>query len=200
MYKNPTQSGFSLVEILVSLSLFTVVAVVSVGSLLVLIEANGKAQTLKSGMDNLSFALDSMTRNIRTGYTYHCRQGNMTTLPNTTNNCTSNTNPGESLAYTDGETGDRVGYRLGTDATTGNGVVERCIGGSCSNNDNWVALTAAEVDVQNLAFTVKGTSDTDEVQPTVMIWISGVTGDFSDTQSDFSIQTTVTQRLLDVDA
>ena len=199
MYMYRAQSGFSLVEILVSLSLFTVVAVVSVGSLLVLIEANGKAQTLKSGMDNLSFALDNMTRNIRTGYTYHCRQGSMTSLPSTAANCTSTTNPGESFAFTDGETGDRVGYRLGTDVVSGHGVVERCIN-SCSSNDDWVALTSTEVDVQSLAFTVKGTSDTDETQPTVMIWIDGLTGDFAETQSDFSIQTTVTQRLLDVDA
>jgi len=64
--------GFTLVEVLVSMSLFTIVVTMSMGTLLVLIDANAKQQNIQTAMTNLSFALDSMTREIRTGYSYQC--------------------------------------------------------------------------------------------------------------------------------
>ena len=71
--KKPTQqSGFTIVEMIVSLALFSVVVTVSVGALLVLIASNERFQEEQSVMTNLSFALDSMSREIRTGINYFC--------------------------------------------------------------------------------------------------------------------------------
>ena len=64
--------GFTLIEMLVSLALFAVVVTMSVGSLLILIDANGKAQSTQLVVTNLSFALDSMTREMRTGFNWDC--------------------------------------------------------------------------------------------------------------------------------
>lgn len=69
-----SQAGFSLVELIVSLALFSVVVTISVGALLVLIAANDQQQKEQSIMSNLSFALDSMTREMRTGTYYFCDQ------------------------------------------------------------------------------------------------------------------------------
>lgn len=64
--------GFTLIEMIVSLGVFAVVITMSVGSLLALIYGNQKLQGEQSIMSNISFALDSMTREIRTGYFYAC--------------------------------------------------------------------------------------------------------------------------------
>jgi prepilin-type N-terminal cleavage/methylation domain-containing protein len=67
-----TQAGFTLIEMIVSLALFSVVVTVAVGALLMLVGANDELQGEQSIMTNLSFALDSMSREIRTGTEYYC--------------------------------------------------------------------------------------------------------------------------------
>ncbi len=66
------KSGFTLIEIIVSLALFSVVITIAVGALLILIASNRQLQNEQSVLSNLSFALDSMTREIRTGANYYC--------------------------------------------------------------------------------------------------------------------------------
>jgi len=72
------ERGFTLVEMIVAVALFSVVMLVSVGTLLALVGANRKAQALQSVMSNLNIALDSMVRSIRMGSVYHCGGGNYT--------------------------------------------------------------------------------------------------------------------------
>ncbi len=73
-FHNPQQNnaGFTLVEMLVSLALYTIVVTIAVGSLLVLIDGNRRVQGDQSVMTTLTFAMDSMTREIRTGRAYYC--------------------------------------------------------------------------------------------------------------------------------
>ena len=184
---NIGQSGFSLVEILVSLGLFTMVVTISVGALLALIDANSKAQTLKTSMDNLSFAVDAISRKIRTGDQYFCDSAlsDSGSLPSGVQDCAT----GDGLVYTDGQTGDRVAYRLNNSTDQ----IERRI-----ESGSWVPLTADEITINTLTFVVDGTTVGDENQPTVGIWIEGETGSFDDTRSEFELQTTVTQRILDL--
>lgn len=72
MYFSSRQSGFTLIEMLVSLSLFTVIITITVGSLLVLVNSNRELASSQSLMDTVAFSLDSMTREIRTGRAYFC--------------------------------------------------------------------------------------------------------------------------------
>src|SRR3989338_5238251 len=65
-----TSRGFTLVEMIVAIGLFSVVMVVCVGALLSLVNANRKAQALQSVMNNLNIALDGMARSVRMGNTY----------------------------------------------------------------------------------------------------------------------------------
>ena len=62
-----TRSGFTLIEMLVSIALFAIVMVVCVGALLSLVGANKKAEALESAMNNLNISLDDMVRNAREG-------------------------------------------------------------------------------------------------------------------------------------
>lgn len=64
--------GFSLIELLVSMTIFITVMTIASGALLTLIDANQKAQNQKLVMSNLAFVLQSMTREIRTGTDWYC--------------------------------------------------------------------------------------------------------------------------------
>jgi prepilin-type N-terminal cleavage/methylation domain-containing protein len=66
------QHGFTLIEMIVSLAIFGFVSTVAVGALLMLVATNEQLQKQQSIMTNLSFVLDSMTREIRTGTYYYC--------------------------------------------------------------------------------------------------------------------------------
>ncbi len=66
------EDGFTLIEMIVSLAIFSFVVTIAVGSLIVLLSTNRMMQEEQSVMTNLSFALDAMTREIRTGSGYVC--------------------------------------------------------------------------------------------------------------------------------
>jgi prepilin-type N-terminal cleavage/methylation domain-containing protein len=66
------QAGFTLIEMIVSLGVFSVVVTTAVGAILVLVNTNLQLQSEQSVMTNLSFALDTMTREMRTGFKYFC--------------------------------------------------------------------------------------------------------------------------------
>jgi prepilin-type N-terminal cleavage/methylation domain-containing protein len=70
------QTGFTLIEMIVSLAIFSIIVTITIGALLVLIASNQKLQGEQSVMTNLAFAMDSMTREIRTGTNYYCDEAN----------------------------------------------------------------------------------------------------------------------------
>ena len=197
-------SGFTLIEVLVSLSLFTVVVTMAAGTLTVLIDANSKQQSAQSVSTNMSFALDSMTRDIRTGYYYECRPSSdnltMTSGP-VFHDCSGGAS---NFAFSESGgslTGDmdsnRIAYRLnGT-------VIERRLGDASSDGVDWRPITSPEVVVDTLEFIVTGTtpysfSNVDTKAPTVTIFVSGTAGDIEGLDTLFNLQTTVTQQILDI--
>ena len=77
--------GFTLIEMMVSLMIFSVVAVVALGAVIKIVSTNQKAQTLESAITNMNFALDSMSRDLRVGSSYVC--GTTPAFPMAGNNC-----------------------------------------------------------------------------------------------------------------
>jgi len=69
---HPQQSGYTLVELIVAVGLFAFVMTLSSGAYLMMIGLNRQAQGIATGIDDLSFALETMTRDIRTGSAYSC--------------------------------------------------------------------------------------------------------------------------------
>lgn len=67
-----SQHGFTLVEIIVSMMIFSIVVVVALAALVKIIDANKKAQTTQDAVIGLSFALESISRELRTGSKLHC--------------------------------------------------------------------------------------------------------------------------------
>ncbi|MBI4136237.1 MAG: prepilin-type N-terminal cleavage/methylation domain-containing protein [Candidatus Vogelbacteria bacterium] len=60
-------TGFTLIEIMVAISIFAIVAVIATGALVTASDVNRKAQAIKIAMDNVAFAMDSMVLNLREG-------------------------------------------------------------------------------------------------------------------------------------
>lgn len=68
----PKTKGFTLIEALVSLGLFSIVVVAASGIILSVINSNKKNQAISSVVNNLNYSIESMVRDIKTGYRYHC--------------------------------------------------------------------------------------------------------------------------------
>lgn len=62
--------GFSLIEMLVALALFASVVIVAVGSIVILIQGQKKSYFLQTNQDNVRFAIEAISREIRTGINY----------------------------------------------------------------------------------------------------------------------------------
>jgi prepilin-type N-terminal cleavage/methylation domain-containing protein len=64
--------GFTLIEMIIALMIFSIVAVVALAALVKIVDANKKAQTTQDAVLGLSFALESMSRELRTATTIRC--------------------------------------------------------------------------------------------------------------------------------
>lgn len=58
---------------MVALMIFSIVVVVALAALVKIVDANRKAQTIQDAVVNLSFGMESMTRELRTGSVYYCK-------------------------------------------------------------------------------------------------------------------------------
>lgn len=63
------KKGFTLVELMVSIALFSIVILVAISAVVTIVDVNRKSQSLTSVMTNFNFAVDAMTRTIKTSRT-----------------------------------------------------------------------------------------------------------------------------------
>jgi prepilin-type N-terminal cleavage/methylation domain-containing protein len=70
--------GFTLIEVIVSVSIFAIVAMTTIGALIYANRVNQQAQAVKLALDNLNFAMDAMGYELRQrGVTYYCSVSGM---------------------------------------------------------------------------------------------------------------------------
>lgn len=67
---NKKHAGFTLMEVMVAVSVFTIVISVGIGSLLTINKAYRKSQTDRALIDSLTYSLESMSRRIRTAQSW----------------------------------------------------------------------------------------------------------------------------------
>lgn len=172
--------GYTLIELIVSVALFSIVMLIVGVAFLALISLDRTARATNDVATNLSYVVDSMERSIRTGTTYSCASGG---------DCWPT--PSSSFTFTDAD-GRIVDYRLLVTATRGQ-VEQRISGGT------WVPLTDPRIDVENLSFYARGTLAGDQVQPTVYFTLRGtITPDARSTPIEFVVESGATQRLIDI--
>jgi prepilin-type N-terminal cleavage/methylation domain-containing protein len=66
------QSGFTLIEAMVAIAIFTIVMVIGISALLSVNNTNKKSQNLRAIIDNLNYVMEDMSRNFKLGSYYHC--------------------------------------------------------------------------------------------------------------------------------
>lgn len=192
--KKTTQNrkkGFTLIEIMVSVSLFVVVMVISMGTIVTIVDANRKSQTLRTVMDNLNFTIEAMTRTIRFGTNYHCD----VTVTNPAITSPRDCAGGATSIVVKASNGDTVTYKLS------NGRIKRDVDSLIGIDSSDYSLTSSDVTIDSLSFRVIGSygysGGANKLQPQVIITIGGYSGSKPTSKSSFLLQTTISQRVFD---
>ena len=185
---------------MVAISVFLVVIMYGMTALLNANLVHNKSQNMRSILDNLSFIMEDMSRNIRTGYNYYCITGNDSlsnfTVPKSGQNCwgiafeSANgdiQNPNDQWVYA---IDSLFHVRKATQAPY-----------DLNNFTSFLQLTPDEVkiDTTKSGFSVLGAPapDADYQQPFVIIRLSG-TITYKNITTTFSLQTSVSQRVIDI--
>jgi prepilin-type N-terminal cleavage/methylation domain-containing protein len=190
----PRKTGFTLVEMMVAVFVFSVVMVLSTGAIFSIISANKTSQALKSVMDNLTSALDSMSREIRYGTVYSCDSDPYFITPSSCGDDATN----EIFSFvgrptTEYPNGAKIKYYFDN-----SGIYKKTEADSSSNPsqpEKDVRLTAQEVVITNLHFYVVGAEKNESQQPQVLVTVSGYALAGTN-KSNFNIETMVSQRTL----
>lgn len=210
LIKKNNQQAFTLIEIMVSISIFLVVMTIVLGALLSIIDGNKKTQAINSVSNNLSSALESMIRDIKTGYQYKCGVSHGTVIAGTESSTCDPATAIDTISFIstisstpragqywlsdpDPVTGRRGIIKFFCPANIDNPSVNCKIG----SNYETLVITSPEIDVQELNFYVN-VPDSGEGQPGVFVVIKG-TAYINKTQySDFHVQTFISQRVLNI--
>lgn len=170
----------------VSVALFAIVVTVSTGALLQVLATNRQAQAVETVMNNLDFALQQMSRDIRVGTNYYCG----TNFTGARLSCADG-GSSSSFSYT-AHDGTRVVYELDGDQ------IKR----SNDGGTNYYSITSPEIHLTNdsahggngLKFYVTA-GEAGNVQPKVRIVIDGHV-QIKNAATYFELQTTVSSRTL----
>lgn len=139
------KKGFTLVEIMVAVSIFVIVAFIVTSSLLAILDASRRANKIRLIIDNMNFALDSMTTKLKFGTDYET--------------------DGSSLSFTDREE-HTLAYclsnvkikRKGVSEPVNNQSILKCdFGknrpvGTCGDNSSCESIVTDEITVTDLRF------------------------------------------------
>ncbi len=191
--KNKNNKGFTLIELLIAITLFTIVSTIAFTALNTILKANQKAKTMKVVVNNLNMAMESMARRLRVGSQYTCNKTTPIDPGKDGVNCKTisfKTQDNKNAYFKFVENGDNVGN-----------IVRKIEG---TNGSSEVSLIGTDLDVDDLTFKIIGTNTTD-IQPRVIILLTGHIGRYSDEANkkglnlegtQFDLQTTISERLL----
>ena len=194
------KTGFTLIELMVSLGLFTVVSLMGISAVLVVIASNKRTLSANSVLSNLDLAIEDMSRSIRVGSFYSCGSYTPGLPPQTPNDCA----PGSGGA-SDGQNNFTFKPDLTTSDTdrdtyylSGTGASAHIV--KAVNGVDEGAITPPEVTITSLIFFVQGSVHQNDsvgsrTQPKVIIIIAGYVTNGT-AMTPFNIQTTVSQRLV----
>jgi prepilin-type N-terminal cleavage/methylation domain-containing protein len=170
-----TKRGFTLVELLVALSLFAIAMLMATGATLIVLDANAKSQSSGAVMTNLNIALDAMSRDLRTGTNFEVD------VPGDPDG-----NPSITVVNQYGKT---VKYAYDS-------VREKITKQVLDPDEDIIDIVAEEISIKRMVIYDAGLESDpgDYRQPNVRIVIQGEAGKKAKSKTVFDVQTTVTQR------
>lgn len=185
-----TESGYTLIETMISISLFVIIVMAGMGAL---INANflyDKSHDMRSVINSLNFAMEDISRSLRTGYDYHCVENLSGLLLVNPHSCIY----GGGISFKT-STGQQWIYYIDTE-----GKIQK----SADNGATFYQLTSDEIVIDDISgFSVLGAEPPteggggDQQQPFVTIRLSGSITN-KDVITPFSLQTSVSHRLVDI--
>lgn len=203
--KLPTPgSGFTLIEVMIAVGLFTVVMVVGIGAVLNVNTTYKKTQKMRTLIDNMGFIMEDMTRTIRTGSSYigghpQVDSSNGTIIGTVTSTTPTDFGSTQSFASAISLTStidDSVVYAIASVFSNTNGPYGT-IFKSTDGGHTYMALSPKEVeiDMTKSGFVVVGADQNDlNNQPRVTIHLEGKI-EYRDDVTPFTLQTTVVSRI-----
>ncbi len=206
--KKNVSRGFTLIETLVSLALFTTVLIIAGGTIVSVIDINKKNQAISSVVNNLNYSIDSMIRDIKTGYLYKCDyEGTFTVSALKLDPLKREGECLTDLTLISTITGQDVVVKYKLIPKTGdqNGYIEKTVYKTDGSGDLYNITDKINVNVDSLKFTVINPNALDDIsetvlpgQPSVGVVIKGSAGNQSIEVSNFYVQTFISQRLLNL--
>ena len=222
--KNHLQ-GFTLVELLVTATIFSFIVITATGALFQAEHLNTRVQQQQIVLDGVNLSMESMVRDIRYGIYYHCSTSSFSTSTppvnfDLRNNCPltldGSSPKGQVIIFHPvGMTNDadRVAYyvkQVGMQSSIYKATRVVVLGVTCTWQNEEEQITGDDVYVDGLSFFTTGVNSasndgtnigvtTDNIQPLVTIVIRGKTKPMktSDVSVFFSVQHSVVSRVLD---
>lgn len=186
-----SQQGFTLVEIMVSISIFTIIMVTGMGALVTVTRSYQTSRVQSAMMNSIHFAMDSMVRDIRIGKAYHA--GDFSPLQTFGDQYNFNDSDADFVLNFMGipERG-HLRYTLNPDEAP---YLSRY---QFINGDEFeypMIIDSGPIEIEKAIFRVSGSDPDDTIQPSVFIYLRGL-----NTQSGATLilQTFVSQRSLDI--
>jgi prepilin-type N-terminal cleavage/methylation domain-containing protein len=199
LYTKSSEKGFTLIEIMISLAIFTVVAVIAVGALLKVMDLNRKSINLKNAINNLNFVMESMSREIRMGTKYKCGSNVDSAIDTTdyyedttfSNLCYFSNVTKWIFIFTSSEKSSNGLCNLVYVYRYKDNIIEKAQQDQCGvdiDSSDFLKLTSPSVNI------TKSTMHFDTLY-TSLIFFEGIVGVKEKDKVDFTIQTRMTQRL-----
>lgn len=169
MHTFHTKKGFTLVEIMVSLAIFSLVMVVALGAFLKIVDLNKRAQSVESAVNNLTFTIEALTRELRTGQSYSTATWPLSFIGK----------------YDSSNQPIYYAYRLDS-----NRIQRATRVGSMPVAGDFSYTTSPNVKITTLSFNLVANTI-----PMVNIYAAGEVGSVEKAKATFDIQTSISQRL-----
>ncbi len=161
--------GFTVVELMVSMALFVVLAALAAGTFIQSLKTQRMITALSASNDNATQTIERLTREIRTGFFFSA--------------------PSEDVLKFVNYEGNSIAYKLV------NGSVGRCVGDAeCNEDKNYQLITPPEVKIKNLKFKLKGTIK-DNLAPrvTILLDVSSLNNMKTNLQTTVSARTLISE-------
>jgi type II secretory pathway pseudopilin PulG len=185
-FRNHKRKGFTLLEMILSIGIFTVVVITSISITLAISNAQLKAANIQAIQDNIRFSLELITKEMRTGTNYQL-----------TSICAP---PGSEISFLDSSEVPRV-YFLDSFSKTIMRAKQTITPADCDGSSGKVAsFTSEEINVASLLFDLRGAAPGPaDGQPRVTISLGVLSKDAKlGTDTSMNLQTTVAQRFRDI--
>ena len=206
-----SEKGFTLVELMIAMTIFTVLVTIGIGSVLSALNQHYVTSNIRAIVDSLDYTMQDMARNMTTGSEFRC-----------VTSANDVAYPGYIVAGTDTSspaTNDVIPASCPTAPFTTNKIIFKAVNGTnmtyvmtaptSTPTPNSILEIVGDVGVPEVilppevtlnfaksGFTVIGAEVGDALQPRITIRLSG-TITYKSVTSPFSIETTVTSRQLD---